>query len=204
LRFKQVKELVAALKMNDKQPFERQKLWAAFELAEPEKVKGRGGKSLVDAIALVRAAQDRGALPYVNIQRARVTRELLKGAAAEQYEVTAEVELARMLKMHAYIAVRGSDNIFETSDVPAERVQTVAKVLKPVLDHRVNKTKWVVLRWLSERQNPSYAGLGGRAAAMLRRTLPDTLARLPRTHDPSGSCKPTARRSEPLPKVAKP
>lgn len=100
-------------------------------------------------IALVRAAQDRGALPYVNIQRARVTRELLKGATAEQYSTTAEVELQRMQKMQAYIAVRGSDNIFETSDVPAERVQTVAKVLQPVLDYRVNKTKWVVLRWPS-------------------------------------------------------
>jgi len=117
----------------------------------------KGERVLVDAFdvpdtfttALVRSVQDRGALPYVNIQRARVTRELLKGATAEQYATTAEVELHRMQKMQAYIAVRGSDNIFETSDVPAERVQTVAKILKPVLDHRVNKTKWVVLRWPS-------------------------------------------------------
>ena len=117
----------------------------------------KGERVLIDAfdvpdtftIALVRAAQDRGAFPYVNIQRARVTRELLKGATAEQYATTSEVELQRMQKMQAYIAVRGSDNIFETSDVPAERVQTVAKVLKPVLDYRVNKTKWVVLRWPS-------------------------------------------------------
>jgi aminopeptidase len=117
----------------------------------------KGERVLIDAfdvpdtftIALVRAAQDRGALPYVNLQRARITRELLKGATAEQYGTTAEVELARMQKMAAYIAVRGSDNIFETSDVPAERVQTVARVLKPVLDYRVNKTKWVVLRWPS-------------------------------------------------------
>lgn len=103
----------------------------------------------VFTIALVRAVQARGALPYVNIQRARITRELLKGATGEQYAVTAEVELQRMKKMQAYIAVRGSENIFETSDVPAERVQAVAKVLKPVLDHRVNRTKWVVLRWPS-------------------------------------------------------
>ena len=117
----------------------------------------KGERVLIDAfdvpdaftVALVRAAQDRGAMPYVNIQRARVTRELLQGATAEQYATTAEVELQRMHKMQAYIAVRGSDNIFETSDVPAERVQTVAKVLKPVLDYRVNKTKWVVLRWPS-------------------------------------------------------
>ncbi len=117
----------------------------------------KGERVLIDAfdvpdtftIALVRAAQERGALPYVNVQRARITRELLKGATAEQYATTAEVELQRMQSMQAYIAVRGSDNIFETSDVPAERVQAVAKILKPVLDHRVNKTKWVVLRWPS-------------------------------------------------------
>lgn len=58
LRFKQVKELVAALKMADKQVFGREKLWAAFELVEPQKVKARGGKALVDAIALVRHAID--------------------------------------------------------------------------------------------------------------------------------------------------
>ena len=117
----------------------------------------KGERVLIDAfdvpdtftIELVRAAQARGALPYVNVQRARITRELLKGASAGQYATTAAIELARMKRMQAYIAVRGSDNIFETSDVPADRVQAVAKVMKRVLDHRVNKTKWVVLRWPS-------------------------------------------------------
>jgi len=100
-------------------------------------------------VALVKAARAHGALPYVNIQRARITRELLRGAVAAQYQVTADVELARMQKMQAYIAVRGSDNIFETSDVPSDCVQMVARTLKPVTDYRVNKTKWVVLRWPS-------------------------------------------------------
>jgi aminopeptidase len=117
----------------------------------------KGERVLIDAfdvpdaftIALVRAAQARGAMPYVNVQRARITRELLKGSTVEQYATVSEVELQRMKHMQAYIAVRGSDNIFETSDVPADRVQAVAKVMKPVLDYRVNKTKWVVLRWPS-------------------------------------------------------
>ncbi len=117
----------------------------------------KGERVLIDAfdipdlfvVALIRAARARGAIPYVNLQRARITRELLQGAVAEQYQVTSEVELARMQKMAAYIAVRGSDNIFETSDVPSDKVQLVAKIMKPVLDYRVNKTKWVVLRWPS-------------------------------------------------------
>ncbi len=117
----------------------------------------KGERVLIDAfdvpdamvIALVRATRARGASPYVQIHRARVTRELTLGADEAQFGVHADVELARMKKMDAYIALRGSDNIFEGSDIPSTRVQLVSKLMKPVLDHRVNKTKWVVLRWPS-------------------------------------------------------
>jgi aminopeptidase len=115
----------------------------------------KGERVLIDAfdvpdamvIALIRAARKCGAHPSVNLHRARVTRELTLGATEEQYTPHAEVELERMQKMDAYIALRGSDNIFEASDVPPERVQLVSRLMKPVLDHRVGKTKWVVLRW---------------------------------------------------------
>jgi aminopeptidase len=49
--------------------------------------------------------------------------------------------------MDAYIAIRGSDNIFETSDVEPAKLSQLMRAMKPVLDHRVNKTKWVILRW---------------------------------------------------------
>jgi aminopeptidase len=54
-----------------------------------------------------------------------------------------------MKAMAAYIAVRGSENISESSDVPAAQMQLLARKLKPVLDHRVQKTRWCVLRWPS-------------------------------------------------------
>jgi aminopeptidase len=115
----------------------------------------KGERVLIDAfdvpdamvIALVRAARARGAHPYVQLHRARITRELTLGAEEAQYAPHADIELARMQKMDAYIALRGSDNIFEASDVPSDRVQLVSRLMKPVLDHRVGKTKWVVLRW---------------------------------------------------------
>ena len=115
----------------------------------------KGETVLIDAhdtpeafvVALIRAARERGAIPLVQQHRARVSRELALGATQEQLEVLRDTELFRMRKVQAYIAVRGSDNIFESSDVPAERSKLAARVLRPVLDHRVNKTKWVVLRW---------------------------------------------------------
>ncbi len=99
------------------------------------------------AIALIRAVRAAGAVPFVNIHRASVARELALGATEAQAAVSAAVELARMKKMHAYIAVRGSHNITEMSDVPEETMQMVSGRMRPVQDWRINRTKWVVLRW---------------------------------------------------------
>ena len=115
----------------------------------------KGENVLIDAfdvpdamvIALVRAARARGAHPFVQLHRARITREMSIGAEEAQFQALSEVELRRMEQMQAYIAIRGSENIFEASDVPSTRVQLVSRLMKPVIDHRVNKTKWVVLRW---------------------------------------------------------
>lgn len=115
----------------------------------------KGERVLIDAydvpdemvVALIRATRALGAHPLVQLHRARISRELMIGAEEIQFAPHAEVELKRMEKMDAYIALRGSDNIFESSDVPPERVRMFSRLMKPVLDHRVNKTRWVVLRW---------------------------------------------------------
>ncbi len=108
-------------------------------------------------IALVRAARDVRAVPFVQIQRAQVSRALALEATAPQLNLMAKHELARMKKMDAYIALRGSNNITELSDVPVEQLKLLAKKMRPVIDQRVKKTKWVVLRW----PTPSMAQLAG-------------------------------------------
>src|SRR5437667_1235067 len=98
-------------------------------------------------IALVRAARRRGAIPFVQLQRAMVSRELAREAEAVQLNFQAKHELARMKQMDAYIAIRGSHNITELSDVPIDRMKLIARKMRPVWDQRVEKTKWVILRW---------------------------------------------------------
>ena len=79
-----MKELAAALKMAKRQPYDPERLWMAFELAEPKKVKGRGGKALVDVIALVRHAIDPDAdlVPVGLTVRERYEKWLVDRAAA--------------------------------------------------------------------------------------------------------------------------
>jgi aminopeptidase len=98
-------------------------------------------------VALIRAARKVGAIPFVQVQRNRINRELATEASDQQLNFSASHELARMKKMQAYIALRGSNNITEMSDVPVAKMQLVAKKMKPVQDQRVKKTKWCVLRW---------------------------------------------------------
>lgn len=98
-------------------------------------------------VELIRSVREIGAIPYVNLNHARVTREISLESTEEQLRIQSAIELQRMQKMDAYIALRGSHNIFEASDVPAEQAQLVSQVMKPVLDWRVNRTRWVVLRW---------------------------------------------------------
>src|SRR5438477_7478583 len=98
-------------------------------------------------IALVRAARKRGAIPLVQLQHATVSRELAREAEDGQLDLQAKYELARMKQMDAYIAVRGSHNITELSDVPVDQMKLIAKKMRSVQDQRVQKTKWVVLRW---------------------------------------------------------
>ena len=108
-------------------------------------------------IALVRVARKAGAIPFVQVQRARISREIALKATERQLDLTAAHELAWMKKMDAYIALRGSHNITELSDVTPNQMKLVAKKMRPVQDHRVQKTKWVVLRW----PTPAMAQLAG-------------------------------------------
>src|SRR6059036_539235 len=98
-------------------------------------------------VALIRAARNAGGVPFAQVYHTRVNRALALEASDTQLNLVVSHELARMKKMNAYIAVRGSHNITELSDVPPDKMQLIGKKMRPVQDQRVRKTKWVVLRW---------------------------------------------------------
>ncbi len=98
-------------------------------------------------IQLIRAVRSVGAIPIVETRHTRVTRELLRDTSSDHAALVCDIEMHRMKRMHSYIAIRGSANASETSDVASERLALYNKRLRPVLNYRVNKTRWVVLRW---------------------------------------------------------
>jgi aminopeptidase len=117
----------------------------------------KGDKALLDMIdvpdeftvELMRAVRAVGATPIVEVRHTRITREVLKDTNDKHAALVRDIEMFRMKKMQAYIAIRGSANASETSDVPSDKMSMYSRVMRPVLNYRVNKTRWVVLRWPS-------------------------------------------------------
>jgi aminopeptidase len=109
------------------------------------------------SVELMRAARSVGATPVIEVRHTRITREMLRGTNQAHAALVRDLELFRMRKVQAYIAMRGSENANENADVESERMALYARVTRPVLNHRVNKTRWCVLRW----PTPSMAQAAG-------------------------------------------
>lgn len=125
----------------------------------------KGDRILIDVsdvpetftIELLRAARKAGGIPIVETRNTRIGRETLRGMTEEQAELIRDLEMHRMRRVQAFIAIRGAANASENSDVAAASMATYTKTLRPVQNYRVNKTRWCVLRW----PTPSMAQAAG-------------------------------------------
>lgn len=118
----------------------------------------KGEKVLIDvwddavdfATALVKAAQNVGGLPFVNLQSQTVQRAWIMRGTRETFEAWYGYEANRMSDMDAYIVVRKQDNNSELSDVPAAQLNLYNEYSgKLHYGIRLPKTKWCVLRYPS-------------------------------------------------------
>ncbi len=100
---------------------------------------------------IVRIAKGTGANVMVRLESARINRTLWNGVTQRNVELIADNDLHEMKSATAYMGLRGSDNIAESSDVPAESKAIWQRChASPVhSQQRVENTKWVVLRWPS-------------------------------------------------------
>lgn len=107
--------------------------------------------------ALVAAVYGAGGLPFVRLEDKSVERALLLGAGEEQLKLRGEIELAEMQKMDCFIGFTAHNNLSAMSDVPQEKMSLSTRLLRPAHEWRLNRTRWVVLRY----PTPSMAQLAG-------------------------------------------
>ncbi len=110
-------------------------------------VNGFEPLDLVDEI--LRVALLKGALVFYEFRHDTLLRTLLQHASEEQIRAQAKYPLHQMKDMDCYIGIRGTPNISELGDVPAQKNKWYSlHYREPVhIKVRVPKTRWVVLRY---------------------------------------------------------
>lgn len=108
-------------------------------------VTGEDAYPLVEAI--IEEVYHAGGFPYLHISNPTLSRALLLGATESQLQFDADILLQQMKGMDAYIGINATANISELSDVPSDKKILKNNIYKDVLDERVNRSKWVILRY---------------------------------------------------------
>lgn len=104
------------------------------------------------ARALVELSREMGAKPFVEIDDSEIDRILLETGNLDFWKYYAEAnQLPLMKKMDAYVGIRATENIFESSSASKEANKAYADgFLKPVhFEERVKHTKWCIMRYPS-------------------------------------------------------
>lgn len=101
------------------------------------------------ARAIIKEVYAAGGIPFPHFTSQRVQREMLLHCTKEQLELMAKIDGEEMDAMDCYVAVRGTENAAELSDVPAEKMKLYEKYYSTPVHHerRVKNTRWVVLRY---------------------------------------------------------
>jgi type I restriction enzyme R subunit len=121
LRYSQVRELAEALK-RPPQRLDPELVWRAFAAVEPAKVKGQGGKQLVDVVALVRHALD-PATDLIPVERTVEERYQAWLAERARASVTFTTEQRRWLDaIKDHVAASLSIEQDDLSEVPFNRM----------------------------------------------------------------------------------
>jgi aminopeptidase len=105
--------------------------------------------------AIVEEVKKAGARSFVQHTDTKLIRKLLMNSDTEWMDTMREIDLPRMKKMDAFIAINGRNNSYELSDVDSKTMKDyMEKYVKPVhYEERVPNTKWVIIAF----PNPSYA-----------------------------------------------
>ncbi|OYD08969.1 aminopeptidase [Paludifilum halophilum] len=107
------------------------------------------GQESVDlARALISEIYRAGGYPHYQVNQSTLLRAQLLDIDEEHMDRIAKHAYEQMKDMDGYIGIRGSENVSELADVPADKMKIYSERFEtPVHGRRVNHTRWVVMRY---------------------------------------------------------
>lgn len=116
-----------------------------------------GEKVLIDCIGdcgelcreIIEEVYKADGIPFINVEDPVLNAAVIRDAKAEFFTTQRKWEELRMNEMNAYIGVRAGRNTYTMKSIPSKQHEMQSTLLwEPVHGKiRVNKTKWVILRY---------------------------------------------------------
>jgi aminopeptidase len=114
-------------------------------------LEGSGQRSLPLIREIYRQCLKKGALmTEYRISYPELARDFFRLADPEQLGHFPDHRLQFLRECDVYIGVRAEENLMELASVPREKILARTKLLRPLADWRVNRTRWVVTRLPTE------------------------------------------------------
>lgn len=98
---------------------------------------------------LIRLITEKGAIPFWYYNDPPLLRKFLKEMDSCQIRSFTDLHRGIMKEFDCYIGINGTENIFETSDLPREKQSLFQNIYEKevVFEERVPNTRWCVLRY---------------------------------------------------------
>lgn len=122
-------------------------------------IEAKGISTLPLMEEFVKAATLAGGVPHYSFNDDGLHKEFVTYATKEQMIAKAEIDKKIMESCDCYIGIRGSEDIFSSSDIPPEKQQDFSTLYyNPVhFGVRIPKTRWCIMRY----PNASMSALSG-------------------------------------------
>lgn len=96
---------------------------------------------------LIKETYKKKATPIVEISDTEIKKELISNISKKDLLISEKITLDKFKSVDAFIAIRGTKNLFELSDIDPKKLSLYNQETRKSLDYRVNHLKWVVLRY---------------------------------------------------------
>jgi aminopeptidase len=104
------------------------------------------------ALEVYKYALQKGAYPWIRTELPEAKYTLLKYASDEQLGFVPEHEIAEIKNTDVYIYLVAYSNVKELSNIDPPRIAARSKALRPLLDWRIEKTRWVVFMYPTDAE----------------------------------------------------
>jgi aminopeptidase len=87
------------------------------------------------------------AIPFISISNNLIQKKIFLSGNKEEFVLKNKIEMNKIKNIDAIISISSSENPYDFLKIPIKKMNLINKSFRDLSEYRVNKTKWVILKW---------------------------------------------------------